>query len=287
MCPPDPNVRSSRWRSYRDVDDAVDPAALGAYMDQLAALPAVVREKSRSLGLLDLRAGDSCLDVGCGTGREIAALAAIVGPHGRVVGVDRSEALTAAARDRDRSRDGSPRERVSPPAPGELIVGDAHRLPFGDAEFHACRADRTLQHVAAPETALAEMARVTRPGGRVVVTEFRWGLVAPSLDRAVTDHVLSMMASPGDREEWLGHRLVEMFEAAGLTETRATGADYTLDSPEQIAALMNLEWSVPAAVDSGVVTTAQAVAWERTLRQLAADGEAFAGIVFQHVAGVR
>jgi SAM-dependent methyltransferase len=258
-------------------------------MDQLAAIPAVAREKSRSLDLLDLRAGDSCLDVGCGTGPEIAALAAIVGPQGRVVGVDRSEALTGAARNRNRNRphDGSSRERVSPPAPGELIVGDAHRLPFGDEEFHACRADRTLQHVSDPETALAEMARVTRPGGRVVVTEFRWGLVAPSLDRAVTDHVLSMMASPGDRQEWLGHRLVEMFEAAGLTETRATGADYTLDGPEQIAALMNLEWSVQTAVGIGAVTTAQAVAWERTLRELAADGEAFAGIVFQHVAGVR
>jgi SAM-dependent methyltransferase len=256
-------------------------------MDHLAAIPAVSREKSRSLALLDLRAGDSCLDVGCGTGPELAALAAIVGPGGRVVGVDRSEALTAAARGRDWSRDGSPREPGAPRAAVELIVGDAHRLPFADAEFHACRADRTLQHLAGPETALAEMARVTGPGGRVVVTEFRWGLVAPSLDRAVTDHVLSMMATPGDREEWLGHRLVEMFEAAGLTETRATGADYTLDGHEQIAALMNLDWSVQAAVGSGAITSEQAVEWKRTLEELAADGEAFAGIVFQHVAGVR
>lgn len=61
--------------------------------------------------------------------------------------------------------------------------GDAIALPFGAGEFDACRADRTLQHVAVPEAPLAEMVRVTRASGRVVVTESRWGLVAPALDQ--------------------------------------------------------------------------------------------------------
>jgi SAM-dependent methyltransferase len=285
--PPDGDAPASRWRSYRDVDAAVDPGALGAYMDHLATIPAVAREKARSLELLGLRPGDSCLDVGCGTGPELAALAATVGVDGRVVGVDRSEVLTETARGRDASPGGAPRVATPGRAPVELVVGDAHRLPFADGAFHACRADRTLQHLAAPGTALGEMARVTRPGGRVVVTEFRWGLVAPSLDREVTDQVLGMMASPGDRAAWLGHRLVDMFGAAGVTEARATSADYTLDRHEQIAALMNLEWSMQAAIGSGAVTTARAMAWERALREAAANGEAFAGIVFQHVAGLK
>ncbi len=273
---PDPDGPSSRWRAYRDVDAAADPDALAAYMDDLAAIGAVAAEKTRSLTLLGLDAGDSCLDVGCGTGPDLGALAAIVGGGGRVVGVDRSEALAAAAARR--------------PETGtiKLVVADAHRLPFADAEFDACRADRTLQHVGDPAAALREMARVTRPGGRVVVTEFRWGLVAPDLDRAVTDPVLRALAGgAGDRRDWLGHRLVGMFAAAGLADARALTSDHTLEGYDDLAALMNLAWSLPAAVGPLGVTAERAAAWERSLRALAARGDAFAGIVIQHIVGVR
>ena len=273
---PDPDAPSSRWRSYRDVDGANDPHELGAYMDDVAAIEAIAAEKARSLELLGLRRGSSCLDVGCGTGPDLPRLAAMVGGDGRVVGIDRSETLAAQARRRARS---APRV--------ELVVADAQRIPFADGEFDACRADRTLQHVADPETALAEMARVTRRGGRVVVTEFRWGLVAPSLDRAVTAEVLGTMAGSGDRTAWLGHRLADMLAAAGLIETETMTADYTLDGHDQLARLLNLSWSVPAAVGGGAVTTEQAGEWERALRARAAAGEAFAAIVIHHAVGRR
>jgi SAM-dependent methyltransferase len=268
---------ASRWRSYRDVDAAGDPAALGGYMDDLAAIPAVAAEKRRSLALLHLHPGDRCLDLGCGTGPDLPALAALVQPGGHVVGADRSEALTAVARSRHAPGTGSV----------ELVVADAHRLPFPDGAFDACRADRTLQHVADPAAALAEVARVTRPGGWVVVTEFRWGLVAPALDRTVTEAVLQAMAGPAERGEWLGHRLLEMFAAAGLTDTRAVTHDYRLDGHGQVAALMNLAWSLPQAIAAGAVTAERAEAWEESLRTAAARGEAFAGLVIQHAVGVR
>jgi hypothetical protein len=111
--------------------------------------------------------------------------------------------------------------------------------------------------------------------------------VAPGLDRAVTTVVLGAMASSGDRSAWLGHRLPEMLAAAGLIETETVTADDTLEGHDQLARLMNLEWSLPAAVDHGPVTAEQAAEWERALRALAAAGEAFAGIVIQHVVGRR
>jgi SAM-dependent methyltransferase len=263
---PDADAPASRWRSYRDVDGAADPRALGAYMDDLAAIGAVAAGKARSLELLGLRPGDRCLDVGCGTGPELAALAALVSPGGRVTGVDASQTLVNAAR----------RRRV----PGvELVVADAHRLPFDDAAFDACRADRTLQHLSDPDTALTEMARVTRPGGRVVVTEFRWGLVAPGLDRTVTDAVLRGLARPGERSDWIGHRLPDMVAAAGLSETRVITSDHTLHAYDEVAALLNLPGSIPAGE--------RAAAWVRELKTLTAAGEAFAGLIIQHVLAVR
>ena len=59
-------------------------------------------------------------------------------------------------------------------------VGDATSLPFPDDFFDGCWADRTFQHLADPHKALAELARVTRSGGRIVVVD-------PDYDTQVVD----------------------------------------------------------------------------------------------------
>src|SRR5215211_1960720 len=84
-------------------------------------------------------------------------------PQGRVVGVDVSDRLVAEARTR-------PKETSSI----HVAVGDAHALPFAEDEFSASRAERVLMHVEDPCSALAEMARVTRAGGRVIAIEPDW-----------------------------------------------------------------------------------------------------------------
>jgi ribosomal protein S18 acetylase RimI-like enzyme len=136
----------SRWRSYRDVDAAPDPGSLADQLDDLASVPFVAAEKRRSVELLELCQGAAVLDVGCGTGSELARLVDSVGPSGRVVGLERSAALLAAARGRGRAG--------AEVGPIELVLGDAGALPFAAGEFDACRADRTLQHVERPEVAV-------------------------------------------------------------------------------------------------------------------------------------
>jgi len=106
--------------------------------------------------------GDDVLDVGTGTG-SLAASVAAAAPSSRVVGIDRSEAHVAVAR----GRHPSPRLRFE--------VGDAQRLPFEAASF-----DRTLSllirnFVPQPQTALAEMIRVTRPGGTIAAAVWDYG----------------------------------------------------------------------------------------------------------------
>jgi ubiquinone/menaquinone biosynthesis C-methylase UbiE len=71
------------------------------------------------------------------------------------VGIDASEAMIAEAW--KRSKDTG--------LAVEFVVGDAHRLDLPDGSFDASRAERTLQHVAEPARAVADLARVTRPGG--------------------------------------------------------------------------------------------------------------------------
>lgn len=102
--------------------------------------------------------GGSAVDVACGTGALTRALADRAAPGGNVVGVDFSPGMLERARRR---------------SPGlAFIEGDALSLPFGDAEFDAATIAFGLRNLADPGRGLAEMARVVRPGGRLVVLEF-------------------------------------------------------------------------------------------------------------------
>jgi demethylmenaquinone methyltransferase/2-methoxy-6-polyprenyl-1,4-benzoquinol methylase len=69
--------------------------------------------------------------------------------------------------------------RVVPPGRLSLVGGDALRLPFRDGAFDAVTISFGLRNVASPAAALAEMSRVTRPGGRLVVCEFSTITIAP------------------------------------------------------------------------------------------------------------
>ena len=95
------------------------------------------------------------LDSGCGTGALAIALAAHVG---EVVGADtRTEYLEAA--------------RAIAPANVHFVEGDATALPFGYGAFDIAGCLRVLHHVHRPELAVSELARVTRPGGRLFIAD--------------------------------------------------------------------------------------------------------------------
>jgi SAM-dependent methyltransferase len=101
------------------------------------------------------RGDEHAIDVGCGAGALAIALAPFVG---EVVGVDRVPELLELARERA-------------PSNVEFIEADATRLPFEDGSFDLAGTLRTLHHVQRPELVVAELARVARLGGRVLVID--------------------------------------------------------------------------------------------------------------------
>ena len=106
--------------------------------------------------LLSPLGGDErALDVGCGTGALAYALAPLVG---EVVGVDSSEEYLAAA-------------RADAPDNCTFVLGDAEALPFPYGDFDLVGCLRVLHHVARPELVVSEIARVTRPGGRILIAD--------------------------------------------------------------------------------------------------------------------
>src|SRR5262249_31952485 len=165
-----PGVRMSKWSN-------VDGGAVDAahYLDTMMRVLAA--QKQRSTDLLRLKPGLSVIEIGCGNGRDAEALAKLVGPAGRVVGIDASQELISQATERTASLGLSLRFQVD----------DAHALAFADDTFDAARVDRVLQHLNDPALAVREMARVVRPGGRIAAIEPDWHTVTGAgVDNDVT-----------------------------------------------------------------------------------------------------
>lgn len=112
---------------------------------------------------LGLPEGSHGLDVGCGVGLYALWLAEAVGARGRVVGIEPSAERVEAARELT--------GRVLPPPRLEFREGDATKLDAADATFDWVWCGDVLHHVQDTAGALAEFARVVRPGGRVVIKE--------------------------------------------------------------------------------------------------------------------
>jgi demethylmenaquinone methyltransferase/2-methoxy-6-polyprenyl-1,4-benzoquinol methylase len=123
------------------------------------------RWRARAAELALVRPGDHVLDVATGTGDLAIELARRVSPGGEVVGSDFAEGMLARARAKASAGDGG---HVRP----RFEWGDALELPYEDNLFDAATVGFGARNFSDLSRGLAEMVRVVRPGGRVVVLEF-------------------------------------------------------------------------------------------------------------------
>lgn len=144
------------------------------------------RMRRWALDLAQIRTGDRVLDVGCGTGSLLLLAAERVGPAGALCGVEPSAEMAAHAR----------RKANAQNVRMEIVEGSAEHLPHPDAMFDAVFCTLALHHLpeSIRETAIREMRRVLRPGGRVVLAEIQR---PTSWVRALTDPLALAAAMHG------------------------------------------------------------------------------------------
>jgi ubiquinone/menaquinone biosynthesis C-methylase UbiE len=212
----------------------------------------------RALDLLALGHDERVLEIGSGTGVDLAALA---DQAGHAVGVDRSLNMAETGKARIEGRGAS------------VAVADGHDLPFAAGTFDACWARAVLVHTEDPQQVVAELARVLRPGGRVVLSEPDHGSHIVSTSELDVFERIKAHRRNRFRNPLVGRRLGDLVTQAGLAITanwvtpllhRSLAAARASGGPFDVA--------VQAAVDDGAITAEEGDRYLASLTELDARG---------------
>jgi ubiquinone/menaquinone biosynthesis C-methylase UbiE len=139
-------------------DDATSRQLEAVYLT-----PDVVEQREKIMALLAVRKGEKALDIGCGPGLTTLALAEATGASGKVTGVDIAEPMLAIAR-----------KRCANYSNVNFTTADVTALPYEEGSFDIALATQVYEYVEHVDQALHELARVVKPGGRVLIVDTDW-----------------------------------------------------------------------------------------------------------------
>ncbi len=237
-----------------------------ARMVRAYTTPEIIEQRAITRNAVAARPGERGLDIGCGLGFLACELAREVGPSGRIAGIDLSPDMLAGAREH------AAREQVLDRL--DFRAGSATDLEFPAAAFDFVTAVQVYLYVPEITRALAEAARVLRPGGRLVVVDTDWdSCVWLTSDRdrhrRILEASLSRFAHPH-----LPPRLPGLLVETGL-RVEHVGAIPLLElryDPNAFSA--SVIESIAAAVDGGIGND-DLEGWAQDLRSRSGEGDYF------------
>ncbi|MDH3975757.1 MAG: methyltransferase domain-containing protein [Deltaproteobacteria bacterium] len=255
--------KTATWSKFSNVDKEANPEEFVNHMNDVAGMEGVKSYKQETFSLLEVRDGAAILDLGSGPGNDARSLAEIVGPKGRVVGVDKSETMVASAQKQTKDLG----------FPLEFQVGDILNLKFEDNTFDGCRADRVFHHLEKPEAALSELTRVARPGARIVLAEPDFdGILIDASDKTVTRQVIQKRSDLYPCG-WCGRQLPRLFKKAGLTDLIVIPKTLIFDDFDIVdQEIFGFRNAAEKLLNEGELSQKQVDDWLTELEQASQDG---------------
>lgn len=246
---------------FSDVDRAADPEKYVKCLDAQIQVDEIERLKQRAIELLDVQAGHSVLDAGCGTGRDALAMLERVGDIGHVMGIDSSATMIAEATKRAEGH-----QQVS------FRQADIHQLDLISDSFDRCLALKTFQHLSEPREALRELVRVTKPGGKIVIGEPDHELVTIATPYTDVNRRFIQFRSDSLKQGGIAHQLYGLFKEFGLVDVSiellpTIYTDYELR--KCVAPYLD---EIRVAERVGVVTREEADTWNAYLEEAIRNG---------------
>jgi ubiquinone/menaquinone biosynthesis C-methylase UbiE len=227
-------------------------------------------------------AGKQVLDVGCGTGVVTRELGRRVGPNGQVTGADPSPVFVEVA---EGLAADNALSNVS------FGVQDGRALLFADATFDLTTAVTVLCHVPERTEVLSELARVTRPGGTVLIMDGEYAAnQVEHPDRALTTRIVDAWRASVVDDPYLMRRIIPMIEAAGLEPGPVHGHIHVEAGRVDEATSFIWQWALFAsrqAVGAGAVDEGEAGRWIEELGAMNQRGELFGSVTYVSVVALR
>lgn len=238
------------------------------YLDDVAHLDFMRDVKQRVTDLLELRPSERVLDAGCGTGDDTRAMARLVSPGGRIVGLDSDDTILQEARKRAAGTE----------LPVEFVAGDVQRLDFADETFTRCRSERLFQHVLDVHAAMHELARVTAPGGEVVIYDSDWETLILDADDWQTTRGVVETHCASLRHGRIGRMLPGLMSEASLRDITVEPATLILRDLASTERMHSLERFAQAATNQGRATPEAVAHWFDDLRRRDSEGRFFCAV---------
>jgi ubiquinone/menaquinone biosynthesis C-methylase UbiE len=237
--------------------------------------PQQVAIRAAYLDALGDISGQRVLELGCGTGPVARDLAARVGPAGHVTGIDPTRVLIEVA---ERIRADLGIQNLT------FAVQDGRSLTYPDATFDLTAAVTVLCHLPEREAVLRQMARVTRPGGTVLIVDGEYAanqVLHPDLE--LTARVLEGWRAGSIDDPYLMRRVVSFIHAGGLEPGAVHGYVHVEAGRVDEATSFIWQWAVFAArtaVASESISQAESDRWIAGLRDLNQRSELFGSVTY-------
>ncbi|MGD9109258.1 MAG: methyltransferase domain-containing protein [Gammaproteobacteria bacterium] len=263
------------FRDFANLDDSPDAEYLIQSMYDLYNLPDIQKIKTRAINLLELQQGDKVIELGCGLGHDIERMGNIVGITGNVIGVDKSKLMLQKAQSRSKQKN------------VKYLNEDATNLNFPDNSFDVSYADRLLVSQNYPDKVISELVRVTKPNGKICITDIDVGsIILYPYDNKLTpilkERWQNIVANP-----FIGRELQYKFKQNGLVNIQVIPDAYVVKSLEIVNKMIDYPRMIYDLYKLGKYTKNEALQMLDSLYKAEKDNMFLYGIIFFTVLGIK